>query len=126
MAPNIRVPEGNVFVPRRTGENVALELLTIAEKVGVDRFDVKTVSGGYHVPTAVADEYAKGHPAADEPEEAEGEAEGVAQDYPAGDPSGEWTVKQLEAWAAAQDPAVDLGTGDKASKVQAALDSIKS
>lgn len=145
MAPGIRVPEGHVFVPRRRDENVALELLNAAEKVKADRFDVKTVSGGYHVPQAVADEYAKAHPeVADDAEEteeekaareaaeadaaaaAEAEAAAEKRGYPDGEPAGDWTVKQLEAWAGAQDPVVDLGSGDKASKVQAALDSLKS
>lgn len=132
MAPGIRVPEGLVFVPRRRDENVALELLNAAEKLKVDRFDVKTVSGGYHVPQAVADEYAKSHPEFQgEVEEdveaaaAAAAAEAAAEErgYPDGEPTGDWTVKQLEAWAGAQDPVVELGSGDKASKLKAALDS---
>jgi hypothetical protein len=152
MAPNIRVPEGYVFVPRQRGVNVALQLIEAADKVKANRHEsVRTVSGGYHVTQEVADAYQAALPEVDDNDastetdeekaareaaeaeaaakaeaEAAAKAEAEKRGYPDGDPNGDWTVKQLEAWAEARDPKVDLGSGNKESKLQVALDSLKS
>ncbi|QIG59037.1 hypothetical protein SEA_RUBYRALPH_29 [Microbacterium phage RubyRalph] len=60
MAP--RIPEGYVFVPRRSGVNVAAQLLDAAEAIGADRFlSVRTTTNGYLVHEDVAEEYRKRH-----------------------------------------------------------------
>lgn len=72
MAPT-RIPEGSVFVPGRSVET-ATALLEAADKIKADRkLDVRTVTGGYHVTLAVAEEYQKAFPDA-ELQEAEGDA----------------------------------------------------
>ncbi|QIQ63611.1 hypothetical protein SEA_NIKE_27 [Microbacterium phage Nike] len=103
-----RIPEGSVFIPRRRGENVALQLLTAAEEVGADRdLSVRTVSGGYHVYEDVADRYLEnlGVDTDDEDDEAEDES------TPA-----EKTVEEEEAEAAAKEAA------DKAAEEKEAAD----
>lgn len=97
MAP-IRIPEGFVFVPGRSYEN-AKALLEAAESVKGDRVaDVRTVTGGYHVTAAVAEEYQKAFPDAEleqpdeliaddpngEPVELVGEKVENGQEVPAG------------------------------------------
>lgn len=57
MAP-VNIPEGYVFVPRRSGVNVAMQLLDAAKEVGADRItSVRTTVNGYHVLEEVADQY---------------------------------------------------------------------
>ncbi|QXN73951.1 hypothetical protein SEA_BLAB_25 [Microbacterium phage Blab] len=103
-----RIPEGSVFIPRRRGENVALQLLTAAEEVGADRdLSVRTVSGGYHVYEDVADRYLEnlGVDTDDEDDETEDEST-----------PGEKTVEEEEAEAAAKEAA------DKAAEEKEAAD----
>lgn len=102
-----RIPEGSVFIPRRRGENVALQLLTAAEEVGADRdLSVRTTNGGYHVYEDVAERYLEnlGVDTDDEDDEAEDESTET-----------EKTVEEEEAEAAAQEAAdVTLADGSKA------------
>jgi hypothetical protein len=142
MAP-INVPEGFVAVKREPG--VAAALLEAADRIGADRkAGVRTTSSGvYHVADDIAAEYQSTLPETDEVEvgedgqpltdeqkaaaAAEAEAaEKAAQErgYPDGNPNADWTVAHLEAWAEAQDPKVDLGTGNKPDKLKAAVDSL--
>lgn len=73
MAP-ARIPEGSVFVPRRSGENVALALLEAAEEIGADRnLSVRTTTGGYHVYEEVAERYQANLPESDDDETTESE-----------------------------------------------------
>lgn len=135
MAP-LNIPEGFTFVKR--GPGVAAALLEAADAIGEDRkTGVRTTSsGGYYVKDEIAEEWQKSLPDSDETDGDETGDDGgqaglsaeeiEARGYPEGDPVEKWTVKNLEAWAAAQDPAVDLGDGDKPSKLKAALDSLES
>lgn len=105
-----RIPEGSVFVPRRRGENVALQLLTAAEEVGADRdLSVRTVSGGYHVYEDVADRYLEnlGVDTDDEDDEIEDESSET-----------EKTVEEEEAEAAAKEAA------DKAAEEKEAAEKV--
>ena len=71
-----RIPEGSVFVARRAGENVALQLLEAAEEIGADRnLSVRTTTGGYHVWADVAEQYQANLPEEEEVEEVEDEEE---------------------------------------------------
>lgn len=71
-----RIPEGSVFVARRAGENVALQLLEAAEEIGADRnLSVRTTTGGYHVWADVAEQYQANLPQEEEVEEVEDEEE---------------------------------------------------
>ena len=80
MAP-IRIPEGSVFVPGRSVET-ATALLEAADKIKADRkLDVRTVTGGYHVTLAVAEEYQKAFPDAEVQE-----ADEIVADDPNGEP----------------------------------------
>lgn len=86
-----RIPEGSVFVARRAGENVALQLLEAAEQIGADRnLSVRTVTGGYHVFADVADQYQANLPELDEDE-----VDGTEDDEAEGD--GDKTVEEEEA-----------------------------
>ncbi|UJD20761.1 hypothetical protein SEA_ALUMINUMJESUS_25 [Microbacterium phage AluminumJesus] len=92
-----RIPEGSVFIPRRRGENVALQLLDAAEEVGADRdLSVRTTSGGYHVYEDVADRYLEnlGVDTDDEDDETEDDSTET-----------EKTVEEEEAEAAAKEAA---------------------
>lgn len=92
-----RIPEGSVFIPRRRGENVALQLLDAAAEVGADRdLSVRTTNGGYHVFQDVADRYLEnlGVDTDDEDDETEDEST-----------PGEKTVEEEEAEAAAKEAA---------------------
>lgn len=130
MAP-IQPREGYAFVPRIRGEAVSAELLDIADDLGEDRqAGVRTVTGGYHVLQAIADKYNADHGIESEEGEQAGTGEQTGgetfeREYPEGTPEGSWTVKNLEAWAGAQDPKVELGDGNKAEKLKVALDSLK-
>ncbi|WNT45281.1 hypothetical protein SEA_BABYDOTZ_26 [Microbacterium phage BabyDotz] len=107
-----RIPEGSVFIPRRRGENVALQLLTAAEEVGADRdLSVRTVSGGYHVYEDVADRYLEnlGVDTDDEDDEAEDEST-----------PGEKTVEEEEAEAAAKEAAEKAAEEKEAAEKAAA------
>ncbi|WKW84895.1 hypothetical protein SEA_SALLYK_28 [Microbacterium phage SallyK] len=108
-----RIPEGSVFIPRRRGENVALQLLTAAEEVGADRdLSVRTVSGGYHVYEDVADRYLEnlGVDTDDEDDETEDEST-----------PGEKTVEEEEAEAAAKE-AADKAAEEKEAAEKAAAE----
>ncbi|UVG35380.1 hypothetical protein SEA_ZAGIE_27 [Microbacterium phage Zagie] len=110
-----RIPEGSVFIPRRRGENVALQLLTAAEEVGADRdLSVRTVSGGYHVYEDVADRYLEnlGVDTDDEDDEAEDEST-----------PGEKTVEEEEAEAAAKE-AADKAAEEKEAAEKAAAEKL--
>lgn len=56
MANNL--PDGIAFVAGR-GRDKAIALLAAADRAGVDQTLVRTVSDGFTVPVAVADEYEK-------------------------------------------------------------------
>lgn len=113
-----RIPDGSVFVPRRRGENVALQLLDAADEVGADRdLSVRTVSGGYHVFQDVADRYKEnlGVDTEDEDDETEDGSD---------DSNDEKTVEEEEAEAAAKeaaDAADAAKTGDDGSQESEAL-----
>jgi hypothetical protein len=118
----LNIPDGYVFVKR--GPGVAAALLEAADAIKADRKEgVRTTSqGGYYVLEAIASEWQKSQPEADEDEESdEDEGSGEAET-----PTADWTVAQIEEWAAKQDPVVDLGAGNKADKLKAALDSLES
>ncbi len=120
--PAIEIPEGFAFVPRQRGVNVALALLDAAEKVGAERDSVLTVSGGYHVPEAVADEYAANQP--EQPEEPTEPGEGEGTEAPAESdedpvPDASSTVAEIEAYAAAHE--IELPDGLKADKLAAVI-----
>lgn len=103
-----RIPEGSVFIPRRRGENVALQLLDAAAEVGADRdLSVRTTNGGYHVFQEVADRYLEnlGVDTDDEDDETEDETTQT-----------EKTVEEEEAEAAAKEAA------DKAAEEQEVAD----
>lgn len=125
---SLNIPEGFVAVKR--GPGVAAALLEAADKVGGDRkLGVRTTSQGvYFVAEEIAEQWQKDQPDAevvDEDGESGLSAEEIeARGYPEGDISESWTVKNLEAWAAAQEPAVELGDGNKADKLKAALDAV--
>lgn len=92
-----RIPDGSVFVPRRRGENVALQLLEAAAEVGADRdLSVRTVSGGYHVFQDVADRYKENLGV--DTEDEDDETEDVSDDS-----NDEKTVEEEEAEAAAKE-----------------------
>ncbi|AWN03543.1 hypothetical protein PBI_HYPERION_26 [Microbacterium phage Hyperion] len=111
-----RIPEGSVFIPRRRGENVALQLLTAAEEVGADRdLSVRTVSGGYHVYEDVADRYLEnlGVDTDDEDDKAEDESTET-----------EKTVEEEEAEAAAKE-AADKAAEEKEAAEKAAAEKLE-
>lgn len=52
------IPEGHVFIPRRSGENVSRLLLEAAEEIGADRvLSVRSTTNGYNVHRDVAEKY---------------------------------------------------------------------
>ncbi|UVG34395.1 hypothetical protein SEA_GAZEBO_26 [Microbacterium phage Gazebo] len=107
-----RIPEGSVFIPRRRGENVALQLLDAAKEVGADRdLSVRTVNGGYHVYEDVADRYLEnlGVDTDDEDDEAEDESTET-----------EKTVEEEEAEAAAKEAAEKAAEEKEAAEKAAA------
>lgn len=123
MAP-VRIPEGRVFVPRRSGENVALDLLNAAEELDEDRnTSVLSVSGGYHVIESVAKRY----------QELLGEEDGEVEDE-VEDETGDQTVEdepaplgvtadntndEIDEYASKLDPAVDVSKAkNKAEKIE--------
>ena len=70
MAP-VRTPDGFVLVAPRSRET-AQALMDAVKAVGGDRLmDVRTVTGGYHVAEAVAEEYQKNFPASEGLDEAD-------------------------------------------------------
>lgn len=92
-----RIPEGSVFIPRRRGENVALQLLDAAAEVGADRdLSVRTTNGGYHVFQEVADRYLENLDVDTDDEDDETEDETTQT---------EKTVEEEEAEAAAKEAA---------------------
>lgn len=106
------IPEGFVFVPRRAGENVALQLLEAAEEVDADRvLSVRTVSNGYHVQQDVADRYQEN--LGEEPEEvvepdpADG-ADAKTEELPPLPVTAENTKTDIEKYASELKPAVDV------------------
>lgn len=106
MAP-IRIPEGSVFVPRRSGENVAAELLEAAERIGADRVEsVRTTTNGYHVWEDVADEWQSGRPVdeteGDETEEDDAAAKAAADEKAAADAKAAADEKAAEEAAKSQ------------------------
>lgn len=121
MAPSIRIPDGFVFVKRADG--VARKLLDAADAIEADRhLGVRTVTGGYHVTEAIAEEYQKGFPAAaEEDDETEGGTEVQAEEVQAEEveaeevetedvetPDESWTVAQIDEWAGKQEPAIEF------------------
>lgn len=107
-----RIPEGSVFIPRRRGENVALQLLDAAAEVGADRdLSVRTTNGGYHVFQDVADRYLEnlGVDTDDEGDETEDES-----------PQTEKTVEEEEAEAAAKEAAEKAAEEKEAAEKAAA------
>ncbi|QNJ55525.1 hypothetical protein SEA_PHINKY_33 [Microbacterium phage Phinky] len=137
MAP-ITPPEGTVFVPRKKGANRAAELLEAAKEVGADRFaSVRTTTNGYHVFAEVAEQDQKNHPehyevedadAVDATEDTEDEntEDENSNDENSNDENSdeddkseeleplpvtaESSNKEIDAYAAEQDPAVDLSS----------------
>lgn len=107
-----RIPEGSVFIPRRRGENVALQLLDAAAEVGADRdLSVRTTNGGYHVFQDVADRYLEnlGVDTDDEGDETEDESTQT-----------EKTVEEEEAEAAAKEAAEKAAEEKEAAEKAAA------
>lgn len=101
-----RIPDGSVFVARRSGENVALQLLEAAEQIGADRdLSVRTTSGGYHVYEEVAEQYQANLPESDE-DEVE-----VTETTDEGDPDESKTVEDEEAEAEAKRLAEEAAAG---------------
>lgn len=110
-----RIPEGSVFIPRRRGENVALQLLTAAEEVGADRdLSVRTVSGGYHVYEDVAERYLENLGVDTDDEDDETEDESIKT---------EKTVEEEEAEAAAKE-AADKAAEEKEAAEKAAAEAL--
>jgi len=132
-------PEGYVFIPRRSDRSIAADLLKAAEDAGFGRGveSVRTITGGYFVKEEIAQVYAEkfdgdvqasesadGSSASTEGSSASTEGSSGSTepaDFPEGEPTDKWTVKQLEAYAAAQEPALDLA-GDKPAKLKAVSD----
>lgn len=119
----IRIPEGHVFVRRAPG--VAAALLDAAEKVGGDRVqDVRTVTGGYHVTEAVADQYQQDFPEAEAGEVdaietipgTEGDEPQVIEGEPLPDES--WKVAEIDAFAEKLGIAFPADVTTKAQKVE--------
>lgn len=102
---SIRIPEGYVFMPRRSG--LAIELLAAAAEIGADRaLSVRTVTEGYHVLREVAEQY-QGGVATAELEEL------VLPDA---------TTKVADIEAFAEEHGVELPDGNKAAKLEAIRD----
>lgn len=118
----IRIPEGYVFVRRAPG--VAAQLLEAVEKVDGDRvLDVRTVTGGYHVRTEVAEQYQADFPEADAIEtipgtEHEPPYEAVAESFP--DES--WKVAEIDDYAKEHGVAFPADVTTKAQKVAHLVD----
>lgn len=111
----IAVPEGQVFIPRRRGVNVALELMNAVAQVKGDRESVRVVEGGYHVPADVAEAYAAGNPAVELEEGPDASGTELGSNP---------TIAEIEAFAAKQDPPIEVPEGKKAEKLQAVLDEL--
>lgn len=115
---SIRIPEGYVFVPRVPG--LAVGLLDAAKRIKADRvMSVRTVTGGYHVLEEVAAAYQGELPAVEE--EPQPEATTLVEESI---PDETWKVADIEAWAAAQSPSIELPVGKKADKLAAIHQSI--
>jgi hypothetical protein len=119
MAP-VTIPEGHVFFPKLPG--VAAGLLAAADAIGADRkADVRTITGGYHVTEAVAEQYRSTLPP--EPEDPQGEPTGDPGE-PTGDPGDDGKAEELgplpvtaessnaeiDDYAGKQEPPVDLSS----------------
>lgn len=114
MAPSIRIPDGFVFVPRDAG--VAKKLLKAADKIKADRHtSVRTVTGGYHVLSQVAEQYQEEF-TSQEPAGGEETAPAKEFELPV---SADSSNAEIDEYASGLTPPVDLsGAKNRAEKIE--------